>query len=250
MNRWTRFALATAGITMCLPTADAYSVQPMTYHLTPTGSGSTTRLMVNNTHDTLLNVEVQPFAVTADVAGKRMFTPAPRDFLIFPPQASVAPDKSQLVQIRYVGSPDLQRGKVYVMRVHQTNTVTLTKEDPATSSPTRLNVALHFNTTAIVEPKGIESDLVVSKELAADAAGVLHGQLTNRGRGVADLSRFSWMIDRGGKIEQLPNEKVRYGDAVFIEPGASRDFTFADTIRGPARLVLPKPGTNHGNAMQ
>lgn len=243
-----QFALAVPIALMLATAGDAYSVQPMVYTLTPSGAGTTTRVTVTNTHETVLNVEVQPFAVSADNDGKRSFTPAEDQFLIFPPQASVLPGRVQLFQVRYVGPPTLAKGRVYVLRIHQTNTTALTREDTTSQSPTKLNVSLHFNTTAIVQPRDFTPDLVISQDLAMGADGRLHGALTNRGPGVADLSRFVWSIERAGQVERVPGEKVRYGDAVFIEPGARRDFSLDPSIKGPARLILEPSAAGRGTA--
>lgn len=144
----------------------------------------------------------------------------------------------------------MAQGKVYVLRIHQTNTTEVMKQDQGSDVQTKLNLALHFNTTAIVEPKAYAADVEISKEIAPDASGVWHGQLVNRGKGVADLSRFPWRVAQGNGVKDVPSEQVRYGDAVFIEPGAVRDFTIANTIKGPARLLLTVPGSDRVLAKQ
>jgi P pilus assembly chaperone PapD len=120
------------------------------YTLTPSGARSTARITVTNTRGEVLNVELQPFSVTVDDTGKRAFTPAPDDFLIFPPQASIAGDKSQLMQVRYVGSPAMDSGKVFVLRVKQTKSTEMVKQDAGAAMQSHLAVSPNFNTTAIV----------------------------------------------------------------------------------------------------
>jgi P pilus assembly chaperone PapD len=242
-----RVAVGAALVVAPLSIAWAYSVQPMIYSLTPSGSGSSVRLTVANSREGQLNVEIQPFAVTADDAGKRTFTPSTNDFLIFPPQASIAGDRSQLFQIRYVGSPQLGTGRVYVLRVHQTNTIEAVRPDAPTGPQTRLAMSLNFNTTAIVQPKEMQSGLAVERDLVADATGTLHARLINRGPGVADLTRMAWSLDRGGKSEPLAIQNIKYGDAIFVEPGRSRDITLSATIKGPARLVATAPEGSRGS---
>lgn len=246
MRPMSRCLLGLATGAAALAPVSGYSVQPMIYTLTPGGSGATIRLSVANSREGLLNVEVEPYAVTADDAGKRTFTPAPDDFLIFPPQASIAGDKTQLFQIRYVGQAALERGRVYVLRVHQTNTTDMTKVDPAATAQARLGVSVNFNTTAIVQPKALAPALVVERDLAPDATGVLHARLVNRGTGVANLARYDWALDRGGKPDRLETQDVKFGDAVFLEPGRSRDVTLSDKIKTPARLVLREAGDGDG----
>lgn len=224
----------------------AYSVQPMIYTLTPSGSGSSVRLTVQNARDGLLNVELEPYAVTADDSGVRTFTPATDDFVIFPPQASVAGDKAQLFQVRYIGPATLPKGRVYVLRVHQTNTIEAVRPDAAATAQTHLALSLNFNTTAIVQPKQMKPDVAVERELAPDAQGLLHARLINQGNGVADLTRIGWSLDRGGKVDPIDISDIKYGDAIFLEPGHSRDIVLAEKIKAPARLLLDQMGDDRG----
>jgi len=226
----------------------AYSVQPMIYTLTPSGSGSTVRLTVQNSREGLLNVEVEPYAVTADDAGVRTFTPATDDFVIFPPQASIAGDKAQLFQIRYIGPATLPKGRVYVLRVHQTNTVEAVRPETGATAQTHLALSLNFNTTAIVQAKQLKPDVTVEGQPAPDARGVLHARVANRGDGVADLTRIGWALDHDGKVDHIDISDIKYGDAIFLEPGHSRDIILSQTIKAPARLVLDQTADDRGKS--
>lgn len=242
----TGFGLALLLSSAWLSLADAYSVQPMVYAMTPSGAGATARVTVTNSKEGQLNVEIEPYSVVADDAGKRTFTPANDDFLIFPPQASIAGDKSQLFQVRYVGSPTMDKGRAYVLRVRQTNTSPLTTADPTAKAQAQLLMSVNFNTVAIVQPRELTPDLVVERDLAPDAKGVLRARIANRGNGVANLTQFTWSLDRDGKQEPLALDQVVYGEALFLEPGRSRDVAMSDKIRAPARLVLTQPGDKRG----
>ena len=246
MRLHTRIGLALVLATSSLSVGYAYSVQPMVYAMTPSGSGSTARLTITNNKEGQLNIEIEPYSVVADDAGKRTFTPAPDDFLIFPPQASIAGDKSQSFQVRSVGSSTMTKGRPYVLRVVQTNASPLTAPDPTAKTQAQLMMAVNFNTLAIVQPRELTPDLVIDKELAPDAKGVLRGRISNRGNGAANLGQFTWSLDREGKQEQLTLDQVVYGEALFLEPGRSRDIAISDKIRGPARLVLTQPGDKRG----
>ena len=244
--RPTRRALviAAAITVISVSAASAYSVQPMIYALTPSGAGSTVRLTINNSRQGLLNVELEPYAVTADDAGKRQFTPAPNDFLIFPPQASIPGDKVQLFQVRYVGSPTLTQGRAYVLRVRQTNTTEAVKPDPNSKTQTSLALAINFNTTAIVQPKDMLPNVTIEGEPTPSAAG-LTARIVNHGKGVADLTQLAWSVDQGGKTTPMNIDTVKYGDAIFLEPGHARDITLTK-VQGPARLTVSQAGVTDG----
>ncbi len=233
----------------CAGELSAYSVQPMIYTLTPTGTGATVRLTVANTRDAILNVEIEPYRVVADENGKRTFTPAPEDFVVFPPQSSIPPDRNQVFQIRYTGPANLPAGRTYVLRVRQTNTIELAQSsetDAATNS--HLGMSLHFNTTAIVQPGGFEPNLVIEKDFAPGADGAMHARLRNDGPGVADLGRATWQIVSGNNRENLPVDTIKYGDAVFLDPGASREIALVRKPGATGHLEVRPPGGNRGRS--
>lgn len=225
-------------------TASAYSVQPMVYTLTPSGAGSTIRLSVNNAKAGLLNVELEPYSVTADEAGKRTFTPAPSDFLIFPPQASIEGDKVQLFQVRYVGPAALPQGRAYVLRVRQTNTSEAVVPDPNAKMQTKLAVAVNFNTTAIVQPKDMAADVAIERDLAPVEGG-LGARVVNRGKGVADLTRLAWSVDKGGKPTPINIDTIRFGEAIFLEPGHARNIVVTKA-EGATHLTVAQTGDSDG----
>lgn len=224
----------------------AYSVKPMIYSLSPTGSGSTTRLTVTNPRDGVLNVELEPYRVVADRLGKRTFQPAPDDFILFPPQSSILADHTQVFQVRYVGPAQLDAGRTYVLRVHQTNTIELAKPTGPANTETHLGLALNFNTTAIVQPPNYLPELVVVTDLARGADGLLHATIRNGGRGVADLSRIQWSIRDGTQARPLPLDQINYGDAVFLDPGAERELSLAKQQTGTGNLEMRLPGAGRG----
>lgn len=234
----------------CAGTLSAYSVQPMIYTLSPTGTGAVTRLTVANSRDAVLNVEVEPYRVVADEDGKRTFTPAPEDFVIFPPQSSIPPDRNQVFQVRYTGPADLETGRTYVLRVRQTNTIELAPQDTGEAANSKLSMSINFNTTAIVQPRAFEPNLVVEKNLAPGADGALHARLRNDGRGVADLGRATWQVVTATGREDIPVDTVKYGDAVFLDPGASREIILGNKPAANGRLEVRPAGGNRGRAPQ
>jgi len=83
--------------------ASAYKVSPLHHYLTLTGKGATSSMVITNSHDYPLTVEMT--VERRELSGGKVTqdVPADDDFLIFPPQAIIQPGKKQRVQIRYVG---------------------------------------------------------------------------------------------------------------------------------------------------
>lgn len=246
MRPGSRLLIAAALSLSAISPLVAYSVQPMIYAMTPNGSGSSVRLTISNTRDAQLNVELLPFAVTADAQGKRTFVPAPDDFLIFPPQASIAADRSQVFQVRYIGAADMPKGRAFVIRVRQTNTIDTIKNDPAATAQTQLKLALNFNTTAIVQSRDMAGELVVEQDLAPGQDGITRARIANRGNGVIDLTRAGWTIERGGRREPLALEDVQYGEAIFLEPGHVREIALSAKVKDGTHLQFALPAARRG----
>ncbi|MFW6413301.1 MAG: fimbria/pilus periplasmic chaperone [Oceanicaulis sp.] len=122
----------------------------MRFDLTPSGQGARDTLTIENPQNRELTVEI--FAVSIDVAedGEETRTPADEDFLIFPPQAIIQPGATQNVQVRYVGSPDIETSRAYRLIVRQ---VPL---DMTGQTNIALGVALSFATLVNIVPDGAE----------------------------------------------------------------------------------------------
>lgn len=133
-----------------------------------------------------------------------------------------------------------------MLRVRQTNTTPANAPDPQAKVQARLLMSINFNTTAIVQSRDMAPMVTVERELAPDAAGILRARIVNQGAGVADLTRLGWAIERDGKQEPIALDEVQYGEALFLEPGRSRDIALSNKIRAPARLIVSQPGDRRG----
>lgn len=218
--------------------ANAYQVSPMTYILAPSGQQSSKRLTVNNTDATPLDIELKVFSVVVDENGKRTFTPSDDQFAVFPPQATVQPGRSQSFQVRYIGDPNPEAGRIYVVKVEQLNVTYVTKEmEPGKTS--RIALTTNFNTTAVVQPSKARPTLAIARNLQPDGHGHVTALVSNTGKGVADLSEVDWQIVRGGRSEALPVDKIKYGETAQLAPGASRWLFVDPKLADGASLTLP-----------
>jgi fimbrial chaperone protein len=246
-RRFAAIALAAFSTSLCLGVAaSAYQVQPLTYFLTPTGPKSQTRLTVINTDATQLDTELAVFSVDVDVDGKRAFTPADDQFLIFPPQASIKPGAAQSFQVRYIGDPAITQGRIYVVRVKQLNINYVEREvKPGTTS--RVAIMLNFNTTAVVQPVKAHDDVAIVSNLTPlagkDAKSVgFVATVANSGDAVADLSALKWRLLRDGKSEDLEIMKLKFGETSMLAPGAQRRIVLDGALGQGAQLQLASAG--------
>lgn len=232
-----RLAAATAVCTGLSGAAVAYQVQPMVYVLAPSGSQAMKRLVITDTDTGPLDIELQAFAVDVDVNGTRTFTPADDSFAVFPPQASLQPGASQSFQVRYIGDPNVTKGRLYVVRVHQVN-VTYTERQNEAGQLSRVALAMNFNTTVVVQPTKLEAKVSVAKDLAPDNNGHDVALVTNSGDGVADLSAIAWQLTRDGKTEPMPKSAMKFGETSMLPPGQSRLVSLDPALADHASLTL------------
>ncbi len=218
--------------------AKAYQVSPMSYVLAPSGQQSSRRLTVDNTDANPIDLEIKVFSVQVDENGKRTFTPADDQFLVFPVQATVQPGKSQSFQVRYIGEPHVDTGRIYVVKVQQLNVTYVTRElEPGKTS--KIALTTNFNTTAVVQSPKAKSALSISQNLQPDGHGHVTALVNNSGDGVADLADAGWQLVRGGHAEPLPGDKVKYGETSKLAPGASRWLFVDPKLADGASLTLP-----------
>ncbi|GAL10836.1 P pilus assembly protein chaperone PapD [Vibrio astriarenae] len=83
--------------------ANAFQVEPMVHKLASTGAFAQAEYRVENTGSEPLAVEAIVVARSVELNTEETLTPAERDFIVMPPQATIAPGEFQLFRIRYLG---------------------------------------------------------------------------------------------------------------------------------------------------
>ncbi|MBU6373156.1 MAG: hypothetical protein KJS97_10530 [Alphaproteobacteria bacterium] len=218
------------GLALASP-ADAYTVTPMSGRIAPAGPKSSLRVAVQNTDKDRLDVVFSISAVTADELGRRTFTPAPSDFVIFPPQASVSPGATQTVMIRYVGPP-LAKGAIYALRVAQQNVVTYEQ----TQGDTRIGLKIKqdYLISTIVDPPRSKPSVVFA-EPAVPMEGGMTVVIRNDGEAVADISALPWALSMpNGDTPPFNLSMLSFGETQFVAPGGTRRLV----VRAPPNATL------------
>jgi len=224
---FTTFAAAALlGMAVLTPAtpAEAYQVAPLHHYLDLTGKGATSSLSITNTHDYPLTVELTVQERTFKDGQKQDDIAADDDFLIFPPQAIIAPGKTQRVQVRYVGDP-LEASRVYRLVVAQVPVNVSSGEKAA------IDIAYNFVSAVYVAPKTAKPDVKVGA-IAPSAKGGYDVQIRNDGNYHALLPSFVWTASDGTKTQVLDTSRVPLGDAPFIEPGGTRTVHVPATAMG------------------
>ncbi|WHU03532.1 MULTISPECIES: fimbrial biogenesis chaperone [unclassified Sphingomonas] len=202
MKKWVRGlalgpALA-AAMLASTPLVQAETVQPVVVDLTPTGSGMSQTITVENTFTQPLPVELRVEELTFDQAGLHGTGKDSGDLLIFPPQAIIQPGQTQSFRVQYIGDPALARSKHYYVTVAQ-----LPVQLPQGQSA--IQILYNFQVLVSVRPAGARPELKIAKsEVALDEKGqaIAAITLTNDSPAHGYLSKGRLRIverDRSGK---------------------------------------------------
>lgn len=227
---WAKILLGVAVIFGLCMAAAAYamSVTPILIDLKPSGRMSSGQIRVVNTTQGTLPVELK--AKNATVGPEGRVTTSDEgvdDLLMFPPQALIAPGATQVFRVQWIGDPDIDRSKTFMVSVAQ-QPVAL----PAGTSGIQL--LYDFQVVVNIAPLIGEPNLRVSgAELITDDRNVrraavtvsndsnVHGYLSG-----ANL-RLELRDDRGSRVwsqSYSPDDlRARVGIGL-LQPGASRRF--------------------------
>ena len=154
--------LVTFGISAALY---AMTVQPVVLDLTTSGRGMSQAIIVENTFDRPLPVElrIETLELTADGVA-----PTGKDsgeLAVFPPQALIEPGQRQSFRVQYVGEPDITRSKHFFVTVAQL---------PVQRADGTSNIQLLYNFQVLVSvaPEGATPSLAIAgAEIARNADG-------------------------------------------------------------------------------
>ncbi len=168
LNRHIRpFALALAATASVLAplTAQAMTVQPVVIDLTTAGRGMSDVIIVENTFDHPLSVEVTMQALELTEDGVRATGEDTGELAVFPPQATIQPGERQNFRVQYVGDPALTKSKHYYVTVAQL---------PVETGEGSSNIQLLYNFQVLVSvaPNGEKPAITIaSAEIGRDADG-------------------------------------------------------------------------------
>ena len=151
----------------------AFDVSPSVIELRAAGKSTNSSLRVANDSKKPLPIEVVIYQVEVGVNGVVSKKKAGDEFLVFPPQAMIAPGASQNFKVKWVGIPDIQKSQNYIFSVNQIPVKTLATDEK--------KVEIVFNHTVIVNvaPTEGSSELNLAKtEIGKDKKGILRPILT------------------------------------------------------------------------
>lgn len=204
------------GLLLISTPATAQRVEPMSYEMTPSGSGVTKALRIENTSQRSITVELTANKISVDDYGHETKTPAEDDFLIFPPQAIIKPGKTQTVRVKYIGDPKIKKSAAYRISVGQLPI------DLGERTGGAVGFVINFHTLATIAPKDSIAQLHMSS-IKRGADGHWDIAIENTGNRMGRLSRSIWKVsDASGKRKVLAEQEVsQMTDKNLVMPGAT-----------------------------
>lgn len=216
--------------------ARAYQVSPMIFELEPSGRNASAMLYIENTAALPLTVEVTVERRVFDEQGAEARTPAPEDFVLFPPQAVVPAGGTQAIRVQYNGPATLASSVMYTVTVRQ-----LPVNLPLTEGN---GVRFVFNFSAVVNvvPPASRARIVVQAVEPLDTER-LALRIANEGDRYANLAEAQVTLSAPGFERALTREEWREALGVsWLLPGAARSLTMPSFgAPGPVAVAVRAP---------
>ncbi|MGO8780727.1 MAG: molecular chaperone [Rhodomicrobium sp.] len=214
------------------PQALALGVTPLVIELSSGAANRSAQIVVNNDGASSTPIEIQVLRAELDENGHERVTPAPADFVIFPPSKILAPHSKQVFKIQWAGAP-LAKSQTYALVVDQ-----LPVAMPEATSG--LQVVFNFEVIANVSPpSGTRSlDLVSSSVVTVNGKRFASLLLSNAGNMHAKLSDANVTLQSGSWSKTISSADLqqRLGVAI-VQPGKKRRFLIPVELPDNANAV-------------
>ncbi|MHC5598257.1 MAG: fimbrial biogenesis chaperone [Nostoc sp.] len=215
----------------------------MSRTFTPSGSGATQSYQVVNDSNERLAVQVSIVQRQMDLAGKENYKPADEDFLVYPPQILLEPQKTQTVRVTWLGDPRPTKELAYRLIAEQLP-INLEKPEANQTKPTgAVKVVLRYLGSLYIRPVNVQPDVVLeSAELqkGTNSANELAISFNNRGTARAILKKLKLHLTGQGKTVDLQPEQLKEINNAVILAGNKRRFVMPWPNNLPVGAVTAK----------
>jgi len=133
----------------------AMTVQPVVIDLATAGRAMSDVIIVENTFEQPLNVELSVQSIELTEEGVRATGEDTGELAVFPPQASIQPGQRQNFRVQYVGDPELARSRHFFVTVAQLPVQQVSGES-------NIQLLYNFQVLVSVAPNGARPAISVS----------------------------------------------------------------------------------------
>lgn len=207
--------------------AFAFKLLPISRTFTPAGSGATQSYQVVNDSNERLAVQVSIVQRQMDLAGKENYKPADDDFLIYPPQILLEPQKTQTVRVTWLGDPQPTKELAYRIIAEQLP-INLEKPQANQTKPVgAVKVLLRYLGSLYIRPANVQPDVILEGaelQKGTNSANELAISFNNRGTARAVLKKLKLHLAGQGKTVDLQPEQLKEINNAVILAGNKRRF--------------------------
>jgi fimbrial chaperone protein len=203
----------------------AYDLKPLVIQLAPTGSGATQTVVITNTHNVPIAIEVELFQRVQNPDGTDRLTVEENDLLVTPPQMIIPPGQSQSIKVRWIGDAAPATELSYRLVTTQLPIRLTTEETGGVNA--KIDVGYRYEAALyIVPPKSKPNATLVSLSPVQDQNGKtwMHARVKSDGTRRAILMRPELIVQpaNGGAEMKLSGPQVEPLNNLNILVGAER----------------------------
>lgn len=191
----------------------------------PKDTGGKT-LNVRNPRTVALPVEFEIVERAVNADGSEDMTPADDLFLIFPPQAVIAPGDTQSVRVQWMGSP-LAQSRSFTLFASEIPVDLEDRDEPTVQTIFRMGASVH-----VTPGEARASPRLISAE---DTAGGVRLTLGNSGDRFYYIDSLSLTFSESSYTGL---ELANIAGRTLVPPGASRTFTIPNVTGTPNLKLL------------
>jgi fimbrial chaperone protein len=213
----------------------AFGLKPLFASLSPTGAGAEHVFRVTNTGDKPIAVQFSTTTREQKADGTETQKAADDVFMLYPPQAVIAPNKTQKVRVQWLGTQNPSKELAYRFIAEQVP-VNLTK-----GKSSGVQMVMTVVGSIYITPKGVQPRLSISN--LRRSGNRLVFSIQNSGTKHALLDNLKINLSGQGKTLQLSGKQVAEIEGKNILAGAQRELS----IVYPAGMAINNNWSAHLN---
>jgi fimbrial chaperone protein len=201
------------------PTLSAFGLKPLFASLAPTGAGAEHVFRVANTGDKPIAVQFNMTTREQLADGTESQQSADDSFMVYPPQAVIAPNKTQKVRVQWLGEQNISKELAYRFVAEQVP-VNLSK-----GKSTGVQMVMTVIGSIYIVPKGVTPKLSLSN--LHRSGNKLSFSIKNSGTKHALLDNLKINLSHHQQMLQLSGKQVSEVEGKNILAGSQRDFSIS-----------------------
>jgi fimbrial chaperone protein len=180
----------------------AFTVEPMSAELAPSGSGAVASFRISNDAAEPVALQISVQSRSMDASGQELNIAAPQDFTVLPARLVLEPHSVRVVRVQWRGTASLTSELAYRLIVEQVPV------SFSTQSASGIRVMFRYRASLYVVPPGARPLLVAEAAQPIEREGQLGIALTirNDGNKHGIIKNVNLSLRRDGQSWNLPSE--------------------------------------------